>query len=180
LGIAAVLVDFLVSGPGATWRRSDVIPANCIYEVYQDDQSLGTIFLKHPENLPEILSKLGLARHSTEVCGRIPCNRAIRLNRANGTVAVDKIQGSHLIAAGKRVDVNLADATDLQAVPGIGPQLSQRIIATRDSRGGFGRLDDLRQVPGIGPKKLSEITQYIEMNAFATGSERREAEPPVR
>jgi competence ComEA-like helix-hairpin-helix protein len=164
LGLVTVLGDLFVSGPGSAWQRPNVISSNCVYEVYQDDRSLGTIFLKHAENLSGILSELGANPSSREDCGRIPCNRAIRLSATNPTVIVEKIQGSHLIAAGKRVDVNLADARDLEAVPGIGPQLAQRIIAARDSKGDFRSVHDLRQVPGIGHKKLSDMIQYIEVN----------------
>jgi competence ComEA-like helix-hairpin-helix protein len=177
LGLVTVLGDLLVSGPGSAWQRPDVIPENCVYEVYQDDRSVGTVFLKHAENLPEILSKLGAKPSSREDCGRIPCNRAIRLSSTNAPVFVGKIQGSHLIAAGKRVDVNLADARDLEAVPGIGPQLAQRIIAVRDSKGGFMSVDDLRQVQGIGHKRLSDMIQHIEISSSDIGGDEKGTKP---
>jgi Helix-hairpin-helix motif len=177
LGFAAVLVGFVASLTGPGRRQSDIGPENCVYEVYLDDHAIGTVFLKHAENLPKILAILGLKPFSREKCGRIPCNRTIRINSANKTLLIDKIQGSHLIAAGKRVDLNLADVGDLQAVPGIGPRLSQRIISTRRSMGGFRSLDDLLQVPRIGRKRLSYLIQYLEVGSMENSGDQRNKEP---
>jgi hypothetical protein len=163
LGLAALLLDLLVSGPDGASKRTRVLPEDCIYEVYQGDRSLGTVFLRHADNLPAILSRLGVKAPTAENCDIIPCNRTIKLDGANTSVFVDKIPGSHLIAAGKRVDVNLADSQDLEAVPGIGPQLSARIISIRNTKGVFRDLAELRQVPGIGRKKLSDVIQYLEV-----------------
>lgn len=55
------------------------------------------------------------------------------------------------------VDVNQADAEQLQALPGIGPALAQRIVDFRAAHGRFRSLDDLLQVPGIGPSKLATL-----------------------
>lgn len=169
LGLAALLLDLLLSGPGGALEKTSALPEDCIYEVYRGDRSLGTVFLRRADNLPAILSKVGVKAPPGENYDIIPCNRAIRLDGANTSVFVDKIPGSHLIAAGKRVDVNLADSQDLEAVPGIGPQLSARIISARNSRGVFRNLAELRQVPGIGPKKLSDMIQYLEVGPSEIG-----------
>ncbi|VTR76842.1 ComEA family DNA-binding protein [Cellulomonas hominis] len=55
------------------------------------------------------------------------------------------------------VDVNQADATQLQALPGIGPVLAERIVAWRTEHGAFAAVEDLQDVPGIGPAVLSRI-----------------------
>lgn len=57
-------------------------------------------------------------------------------------------------------DINQADALLLQTIPGIGPQLSQRIISLRSSRNGFKSLDELLDVKGVGPKKNSIIKKH--------------------
>lgn len=60
-------------------------------------------------------------------------------------------------AASGAVDLNRADAAQLQRLRGIGPALARRIIAFRDSAGPFRRVDDLVAVPGIGPATLKRI-----------------------
>ena len=52
-----------------------------------------------------------------------------------------------------RLDLNLATATELDALPGIGPVLAQRILDWRTEHGRFASVDQLREVPGIGESK---------------------------
>ena len=58
------------------------------------------------------------------------------------------------------VDVNTADRPELMQLPGIGPTLARRIIASRETSGPFKNCDDLRRVRGIGPKKLEGIRPH--------------------
>jgi competence protein ComEA len=62
---------------------------------------------------------------------------------------------------GGRVDLNAAGAADLEALPGIGPAIADRIVAARARRGRFDAVDDLLAVPGIGPATLARIAPYI-------------------
>ena len=59
------------------------------------------------------------------------------------------------------LDINRATAAELEQLPGIGPALAARIIAKRDSMGGFRRVDDLDAVRGIGPAKLQRLRPYF-------------------
>ena len=61
---------------------------------------------------------------------------------------------------GGRLDLNSADATALDALPGIGPVLAQRIVDHRTDHGPFRDVASLSDVPGIGPaleKKLADL-----------------------
>ena len=62
-------------------------------------------------------------------------------------------------ALGSPVDINTADVAQLQALPGIGPKIAQRIVEER-SRGQFQSVDDLRRVAGIGPKTLEKLRPF--------------------
>ena len=59
------------------------------------------------------------------------------------------------------VDVNRADATELQTLPGIGPSLAERIIAHRESHGPFQQPGDLRDVSGIGEVRFQELADRV-------------------
>lgn len=53
-------------------------------------------------------------------------------------------------AGGGLVNLNQADASELEALPGVGPVLAERIVADREANGPFASLDDLSRVPGVG------------------------------
>jgi len=59
------------------------------------------------------------------------------------------------------VDINTASSADLEAVPGIGKSLAQRILAFREKNGAFGSVDDLLKVQGIGEKSLEKLRPYL-------------------
>jgi competence ComEA-like helix-hairpin-helix protein len=60
-----------------------------------------------------------------------------------------------------RMNLNTADAALLQRLPRIGPALAGRIIAYRQERGPFRRVEDIVNVRGIGPKTLEQIQPYL-------------------
>jgi competence ComEA-like helix-hairpin-helix protein len=54
------------------------------------------------------------------------------------------------------LDLNTATEAELQRLPGVGPALARRIVAHRDSVGGFCSLAHLDDVRGIGPATLAK------------------------
>jgi competence protein ComEA len=59
------------------------------------------------------------------------------------------------------VNVNLADASELETLPGIGPATAAAIIEEREQNGPFATVDDLIRVTGIGEKKLAAIRDLV-------------------
>ncbi|MFJ6652444.1 ComEA family DNA-binding protein [Microbacterium sp. NPDC091313] len=59
------------------------------------------------------------------------------------------------------VDLNAADADQLDTLPGIGPALAARILAWREENGRFASIDDLRAVSGIGEKLLAGLRDRV-------------------
>jgi competence protein ComEA len=59
------------------------------------------------------------------------------------------------------IDLNTATAEQLEAIPGIGPVLAQRIIEYRQTRGRFQSVDELLEVRGIGSKRLENMRPYV-------------------
>ncbi len=62
-----------------------------------------------------------------------------------------------------RVNVNTANAEALQALPGIGPALAERIVADREANGPFQTPEDLLRVPGIGSKRWERIRPLVQL-----------------
>ena len=55
------------------------------------------------------------------------------------------------------IPINFADAELLATIPGIGPELSARIVRTRDNKGFFTQPEDLLAVPGIGRSRMNQF-----------------------
>ncbi len=62
---------------------------------------------------------------------------------------------------GAPVNINTADATALDKLPGIGPALAGRIVAYREEYGPFQSVDDLDAVSGISPRMVDELRPLI-------------------
>jgi competence protein ComEA len=63
--------------------------------------------------------------------------------------------------SGSRVDLNAATVGELDALPGIGPVLAQRIVDHRTRNGPFRSVDQLDDVPGIGPATAAELAELV-------------------
>jgi competence ComEA-like helix-hairpin-helix protein len=75
------------------------------------------------------------------------------------------------VHASPRVNINRAGVDELTTLPGIGETLAGRIVAHREERGPFDRVEDLQDVSGIGPSLLTRIAEQISVrtdeDAFA-------------
>ncbi len=67
-------------------------------------------------------------------------------------------------AAGGRVNINQADVKGLQALPGIGPAMAQKIVDYRTQNGSFQVPEDIQKVKGIGPAKFEKMKDRITTN----------------
>jgi competence protein ComEA len=60
-----------------------------------------------------------------------------------------------------KININTASVEELDALPGIGPALGQRIVDYRTQNGAFGAIQDLKKVRGIGDKSFEELKDLI-------------------
>jgi competence protein ComEA len=59
------------------------------------------------------------------------------------------------------LDLNRATAAELERLPRVGPVLAGRILALRDSLGGFRDVAELERVRGIGPVMLEKLAPLV-------------------
>ena len=60
-----------------------------------------------------------------------------------------------------KVNINTADAAQLEALDGIGPVLAQRIVDEREANGPYTGAEDLTRVEGIGQAIVESIQDHI-------------------
>ena len=60
-----------------------------------------------------------------------------------------------------KVNLNTADATQLETISGIGPATAEAIIAWRDANGPFTSIEQLLDVRGIGPAKFEAMRDAV-------------------
>ena len=61
----------------------------------------------------------------------------------------------------QKIDINRAEPWLLEALPGIGEVLAQRIVDYRSENGPFKTIENLLKVSGIGPATFEQIKDYI-------------------
>ena len=59
------------------------------------------------------------------------------------------------------ININTASISELESLPGIGPQKASEIIAYRDGNGPFERIEEIEMVSGIGPVTFKNIKALI-------------------
>ncbi len=62
---------------------------------------------------------------------------------------------------GGLININTADQSEIESLPGIGPALAGRIIQYREENGPYRVPEDIKNVSGIGEKRYQEIEDKI-------------------
>ena len=84
-------------------------------------------------------------------------------NAVGGESSADDAGAVSAVAdgAGSKVNINRADAAELDTLPGVGPSTAEKIIADREANGPFASVEDLKRVSGIGDKKYEQLAGLI-------------------
>ncbi len=61
------------------------------------------------------------------------------------------------------VNINTANQTQLETLPGIGASTALKIINYRKQNGKFNNIEDIKQVSGIGESKFNKIKNFIKV-----------------
>jgi competence ComEA-like helix-hairpin-helix protein len=64
---------------------------------------------------------------------------------------------------GHKININTAEALDLDLLPGIGAKTAETIVSERDERSGFKSQEDLDQVPGLSATARQSLLQWTEV-----------------
>lgn len=145
-------------------------PEHCYVEVRGDIPYPGMRVFSACPSLQEVWESAGgrgILPHGSQV---LTSGSKIRLVEGGGVIW-ERMAGPDLLTLGLAIDLNKATATDLEAIPGIGPVLAGRIIEFREAQGPFQNITDLLAVKGLGPGKLKKISSYLEVSEIGADRE---------
>jgi len=81
--------------------------------------------------------------------------KPVLVGAGEGLVSTSKVKGS------TKISINMADKSELDILPGIGPSLADRIMEYRQANGAFSDINELKKVPGISQSKFDKIKDKI-------------------
>jgi DNA uptake protein ComE-like DNA-binding protein len=59
------------------------------------------------------------------------------------------------------VDLDVASASEIEALPYVGAAMAAKIVTDRDARGPFGSLNGLTRVRGVGPSLAAKLAPHV-------------------
>ncbi len=72
-----------------------------------------------------------------------------------------KVHVTTLAASAEKININTAQAAELEKLPGIGRVTAERIMEYRQKSGGFKTTEEIMKIKGMSSKKYERIKNYI-------------------
>lgn len=111
--------------------------------------------------------------HALELCGGVLTSADV--NAVN--MATTLTDGMHIYVpekkiplateiehnASDKINLNTANVKELDALPGIGPAMAERILKYREQNGKFRSIEDIKKVKGIGEGRYEKLKDKIKI-----------------
>jgi competence protein ComEA len=140
-------------------------PATIIVDVAGEVKEPGVYEFTEGQRVIDALNAAGGPRHDANLAA---LNLAAPLTDGSQVLvsatvasAPGSSTGSTTSGAPTLINVNTADATQLEELPGIGEVLAAAIVTYREDNGPFASVDQLDEVSGIGPATLENIRDLV-------------------
>lgn len=134
----ARIADAIEKAGGET-KEADLNEVNLAYEL-QDGQQ---IYIPNKKDKTKNEGKVYITSESG--------NNVIKQENINNTNK----------GVNKKVNINTANQSELETLPGIGESIASRIIEYREQNGKFQKIEDLQNVKGIGESKFEKIKDQV-------------------
>lgn len=74
---------------------------------------------------------------------------------------VDTLERTDTKSGNQKININTANISELETLPGIGEATAQKIINYREEKGEFSSIEEIQDVKGIGNSKFENIKDLI-------------------
>lgn len=163
--VPGVAVPRLSASP--TVRATPSVAPDVVVDVAGKVRRPGLVKLAEGSRVADAIAAAGGELPGTATVGLSLARRLVdgeQLLIGMPQVAAVSGPGSSSAASGAPVgpvDLNTATVSDLDALPGIGPVLAQRVVDWRSAHGSFTSVDQLREVSGLGGKKFDSLAPLV-------------------
>ena len=114
----------------------------------------------------QVLARLGMQHTCPPRRERVEAGQMLFFSRDDPChVSIEPLPARLALTLGLKVDLNRADAEELQALPRIGPKKARWIVRDRLRRGPYKSLEELRRVKGIGPRTVETLRPLVQVGA---------------
>lgn len=112
------------------------------------------------------IAAVGAVRSEQTPFGALPAERLLAINPRSDrpNAARESARGAKSAAPTVIVNVETSTASEIDALPGIGPSLARRIVEDRRVHGPFGSLEGLQRVRGVGPALAARLQGRVTFN----------------
>ncbi len=152
------------SGTAGTPGASGIVYVHVVGEVHAP----GVVELQTGDRVQQALAAAGGVTNEAVLVG---VNLARLVSDGEQIVVPDSTGAAADLAASEAaptgslsngaVNLNTADAGQLESLPRVGPSLAERILEWRSANGAFISVDQLLEVSGIGPKTLEGFRDRV-------------------
>ncbi|WP_174730099.1 helix-hairpin-helix domain-containing protein [Mesobacillus harenae] len=124
----------------------------------------GVYEMKEGERVVDLITAAGGVTEDAEVSGinfavRITDEMIIYIPRVGEENPAGELADSG--SKQGKVNLNKANASELETLPGIGPSKSAAIIEYRETNGSFKNIEELMEITGIGDKTFEKLQEHI-------------------
>lgn len=113
------------------------------------------------KRIHEFVQKRGQVKEMNELLGV----QGLTKRRLRELEKYATVVGGHSgqAAWGDKLNLNFASFQEINALPGVGKKLAEKIIEFRNNNGGFFSLEDLKEVPGLTDKTIKKFIDRVEV-----------------
>lgn len=140
------MLSEIIDLAGGVDENADIEKINMVYKINEN------VMIK-------ILSKEEILKNSSE--SGVQISNQIDNGNEKNIESTAKSKNVNEGSITKKININTANSSELDKIPGVGKVTAEKIIEYRKANGNFKDIKDIEKVSGIGTAKYQNIKDYI-------------------